>query len=115
MPYENNLKEQIDNMRQEINDLKRERDIAKLTAKYTEMGYGDLAEETAIASVNGDMNTFFRNQQTVMDARVNEAVASMKKPAKADPDTKNKNNSKRKQSLNSFPLDDPFVAGYINS
>ena len=113
MSYEKNLKEQIDNMQQEIHDLKRERDIAKLTAKYTEMGYGDLAEATATASLNGDMDTFFRNQQTVMDARVKEAVAGMNKPAKTKPDSRN---SRRKQTADSFnPLDDPFVAGFLKS
>ena len=107
MPYEKNLKEQIDNMQQEINDLKRERDIAKLTARYTEMGYGDLAEATATASLDGDINTFFRHQQTVMDARVKEAVADM---------SKNKSDSKNgrdKQDAGSFnPLDDPFIAAF---
>ena len=76
MSYEKNLKEQIDNMQQEIHDLKRERDIAKLTAKYTEMGYGDLAEATATAFLDGDNDTVFKNQQAVMDARIEAAKQS---------------------------------------
>lgn len=112
MSYEKNLKEQVDDMQQEINKLTRERDIAKLTARYTEMGYGDLAEATAIASLDRDMDTFFRNQQTVMDARVKEAVADMNKPAKK-PDSRN---SRGKQTADSFnPLDNPFVAGFLKS
>ena len=113
MSYTKSLQEQVDDMQQEINKLTRERDIAKLAARYTEMGYGDLAEATAAASLDGDMDTFFRNQQTVMDARVKEAVADMNKPAKANPDSRN---SRRKQTADSFsPIDNPFVAGFLKS
>ena len=113
MSYTKSLQEQVDDMQQEINKLTRERDIAKLAARYTEMGYGDLAEATATASLDGDIDTFFRNQQTVMDARVKEAVADMNKPAKANPDSRN---SRRKQAADSFsPIDDPFVAGFLKS
>lgn len=61
------MRDQMDAMSQALNGYKREKDIAALTAKYTSLGYGDLSEATAIAHLDGDNDTLFKNQQIFFD------------------------------------------------
>lgn len=64
------LKSQVEAMQTTLDGYKREKDIANLTARYTQLGYGDLAEATATAFLDGDNDTVFKNQQSVMDSRI---------------------------------------------
>ena len=70
------LKQQMEAMQTTLDGYKREKDIANLTAQYTKLGYGDLAEATATAFMDGDNDTVFKNQQAVMDARIEAAKQS---------------------------------------
>ena len=70
------LKQQMEAMQTTLDGYKREKDIANLTAQYTKLGYGDLAEATATAFLDGDNDTVFKNQQAVMDARIEAAKQS---------------------------------------
>lgn len=67
------MKSQMEEMQTTLNGYKREKDIANLTAQYTRLGYGDLAEATATAFLDGDNETVFKNQQSVMDSKVEAA------------------------------------------
>lgn len=87
------MRDQMDTMAQTLNGYKREKDIASLTAKYTKLGYGDLSEATAIAHLDGDNDTLFKNQQMFFDrstADLTAKVAEMKdiingKPKQQEP------------------------------
>lgn len=87
------MRDQMDTMAQTLSGYKREKDIANLTAKYTSLGYGDLSEATAIAHLDGDNDTLFKNQQMFFDrstADLTAKVAEMKdiingKPKQQEP------------------------------
>lgn len=70
-------KEDYDKAMQEIADLKRSIALSEKKAKLLEMGYdADLADKTATAMVDGDMDAVLANQQTYLEAQ--------KKTMKAD-------------------------------
>lgn len=49
--------------------IERERNIGSHKNKFLELGYeGDLAESTAAAMVDGDLETVFKNQRTFLEA-----------------------------------------------
>ena len=57
-------KERYDEMEKKYNELMKESTIAKHKAKYIAMGYEEsMAESTATAIVDGDMDTVFANQK----------------------------------------------------
>lgn len=67
------LRSQVEAMQTTLDGYKREKDIANLTTRYTQLGYGELAEATAIAFLDGDTDTVFKNQQSIMDACIENA------------------------------------------
>lgn len=73
------MRDQMDAMSQTLNGYKREKDIASLTAKYTALGYGDLSESTAIAHLDGDNDTLFKNQQAIFDRSTADLAAKVEK------------------------------------
>lgn len=76
-------------LEEQLKAVQRERDIANLTSQYEKAGYGDLAKETAIAHVDRDIETLFRNQQKILDQANSRAVDSAeireKKANETDP------------------------------
>jgi hypothetical protein len=61
-------KEELENLRKENSELKREKEIASHKAKYVAMGYNeDLATETAEAMVDGDTEKVFANQKIFLE------------------------------------------------
>lgn len=68
------LKLKLGAMQGQLDIMRKERDIANLTAQYTKLGYGELAEETATAFVNGDRETMFKNEQIVLDRAVSDVT-----------------------------------------
>ena len=63
-------KENYDKAMQEIADLKRSIALSEKKAKLLEMGYdADLADKTATAMVDGDMDAVLTNQQTYLEAQ----------------------------------------------
>lgn len=95
------LKLELGAMQGQLDDMRKERDIAKLTAQYTRLGYGDLAEETATAFVNKDEATMFKNEQIVLDRMLSNVV-----PA-AEP-----KNNKPESSSDDSSFDD-FIKGLM--
>lgn len=57
--------ETLKKMSEELETLRKEKTIADLTAKYIKLGYeNDLAESTAKALAEGNMDTVFKNGET---------------------------------------------------
>lgn len=62
--------DELQSLKDEIAELKREKMLADLTAKYTALGYdAELAKSTAEAYADGDTETVFANQKAFADAR----------------------------------------------
>ena len=62
-------KENLENMQKELAELRKEREVAKNTAKYIGLGYSEeLASDTAKALSDGDMDRVFKNQKLHMEA-----------------------------------------------
>lgn len=101
------LKTQLETMQTTLNGYKREKDIANLTARYTQLGYGDLAESTAIAHLDGDTDTVFKNQQSIIDkakqASIEDKTVNTPNPPAGNP----KDNPKDE--------DDAFTRGFMKS
>lgn len=99
------MKSQMEEMQTTLNGYKREKDIANLTAQYTRLGYGDLAEATATALLDGDNETVFKNQKSVMDSKVEAAKQLAKETSVKEttaPPAGNPNDSGKKDK-------DPFL------
>ena len=61
---------ELDALKAQIADLKREKLLADLTAQYTALGYdADLAKSTAEAFADGDTAAVIANQKTFNEAR----------------------------------------------
>ena len=55
---------------EELQELRREREISKLTAQYLAVGYSaELANETAIASADGDTTKVLQNQMAFLEQK----------------------------------------------
>lgn len=62
-------KEEMETLRKENSELKKEKEIAGHKAKFIAMGYDEsLATETAEALVEGDTEKVFANQKTFLEA-----------------------------------------------
>lgn len=62
------IAEQRQAEQEELAGLRRERDISKLTNSFLNLGYGDeLAKSSAIAQLDGDTETLFKNQQKQLE------------------------------------------------
>jgi hypothetical protein len=56
--------EELQRMKDELDSLRKDKQIADSTARFLSLGYADdLAKSTAQAYVNGDMDTVFANQK----------------------------------------------------
>lgn len=63
-------KEQEERMQSELTALKKEKTIAGYKSSYLSMGYAeDLANATALALADGDMQTVLNNQKAFLDAQ----------------------------------------------
>lgn len=76
------MQNELATLQAELKNVQRERDIANLTAQYTKLGYGDLAEATAIAHADMDTKTLFENQQKVLNQAGNGAIDTATIPEK---------------------------------
>ena len=69
-------KEKLESMENELNALRREKDITSQKAEYIAMGFeADLAKETAEALVNGDFATVNRNLKKHFEDVKKQAIA----------------------------------------
>jgi len=69
-PLPLNRKQPLDKLTQENTDLKRSIALADKKTKLVAMGYDEkLADSTAIAMVDGDMDTVMKNQATFNESR----------------------------------------------
>lgn len=98
------MQKEIEELKQKLNSMQREKDIANLAARYTQLGYGDLAESTAIAYLDGDTDTVFKNQRSIIDR-----ARQDKKPAIK---TDNTVNPIRRQK-GEYGIDDLFCKGFF--
>lgn len=94
------LKSQVEAMQTTLDGYKREKDIANLTARFASLGYGELAEATAIASLDGDLDTVFANQQSVIEAAKQTGIENRTKNTPTPPAGNPKDNPKE---------NDPFL------
>ena len=72
--------EELSKLRTEVEELKKEKAVSAYTAKYLGLGYEkSLAEATAKAMSEGDMETVFANQKKHNDTREKEIKAELLK------------------------------------
>lgn len=60
-------------MEKELTEFKREKSISDLTSNYVSLGYStELAKSSAIAQIDNDNDTLFKNMQSFQDAKMQE-------------------------------------------
>ena len=70
--------EEIEALRQTVEAMKREKSLAEIKAQYISMGYeADLAEDTALATLDGDNNRIFANHRKFLEAHDKAFEASL--------------------------------------
>lgn len=61
--------EELTMLRQEVEASRKEREIAEIKSNYLAMGYDDeLAQDTAVATIEGDNKRIFQNHRTFLEA-----------------------------------------------
>lgn len=70
--------EEIEVLRQTVEAMKREKSLAEIKAQYISMGYdADLAEDTALATLDGDNSRIFSNHKKFLEAHDKAFEASL--------------------------------------
>ena len=78
--------EELTNLRAEVEELKKEKAVSSYKAKFLSLGYNEsLAEATANAMAEGDMETFFANQKKHGETREKEIKAELLKGTPTPP------------------------------
>ncbi|MBQ1791321.1 MAG: hypothetical protein II008_14175 [Oscillospiraceae bacterium] len=73
-------------MQEELETLRREKTIASYKASYLSMGYDEaIAEDTAKAMADGDMNKVFANQKAFLESHDKAVLADAVKKTPAPP------------------------------
>jgi predicted NodU family carbamoyl transferase len=78
--------EELTNLRAEVEELKKEKAVSSYKAKFLGLGYNEsLAESTANAMAEGDMETVFANQKKHNETREKEIKAELLKGTPTPP------------------------------